>query len=658
MASIFLSYAREDFAKAQRVAGALEAVGHSVWWDRQLHPGERFSAEIDKALKSSDAVVALWSRASIESAWVQDEAGVGRDTGRLVPALLEPVAPPLGFRQYHAVDLSRGRLNARSIQPLVQAVQDRLSGKRPKTTEPAKPRFAALSIRPLWAMAAALALLITVVTALLVINRQQTSRPTQKPTIALLPFNTTSLDPELRDLAAQTRDSIAHTFSQSGLPVQLLNSAPKGRPVTDFLFGGDFSRNGDKVQATIRLDEAEHGVTVYSQQFESVGEDTRNLPERIGVQLAETFTGSAPLAILDRRHPIDPPLLADLLMNGPDLQIYQVKKRAAAQLPNVAVAQLGFALFTSFVLDQLPHAERAEALAEARRAADRAIALDPNFADNYFAWCNLHSEVLLIECEDRLRAGRRVNPEMPNLNRHLAWLLRDVGRSDEAVELASLSYTDHPYNANKIGDMLWVLNFTGDEDGARQLYQKGVRWFPERRSGFAYERFWGLVESGNFDALPHLEEEIGPGVLDAEVLKGSALLTLINAKTIPAAKQICLSAKGDNKILCMLRLSSVGDQDDAYAIADKIYPRRVGRSPAETEQIWIDHPYGDGPRRFITSPAAAPMRRDPRYLQLAQRVGLLDYWRSGRAPDFCRESPEPICSQLLKKETNASARSH
>jgi hypothetical protein len=100
----------------------------------------------------------------------------------------------------------------------------------------------------------------------------------------------------------------------------------------------------------------------------------------------------------------------------------------------------------------------------------------------------------------------------------------------------------------------------------------------------------------------------------------------------------------------MLLLSSLGDQDDAYAIADEIYPRRVGRTPSETEQIWLDHQNGAGPLEFITSPAAAPMRRDPRYLQLAQRVGLLDYWRNGRAPDFCRKRPEPICSQLLKRK--------
>jgi len=34
-------------------------------------------------------------------------------------------------------------------------------------------------------------------------------------------------------------------------------------------------------------------------------------------------------------------------------------------------------------------------------------------------------------------------------------------------------------------------------------------------------------------------------------------------------------------------------------------------------------------------------------LQLAERTGLLAYWRSGRPPDFCGKQPEPICAQLL-----------
>ncbi len=109
MAKVFLSYAREDEAAAKQLAEGVGRAGHDVWWDRHIQGGSRFSAEIDRELKSADAVVVLWSEASVESAWVQDEAAEGRDSGRLVPVSLNGSRPPLGFRQFHTVELERRR---------------------------------------------------------------------------------------------------------------------------------------------------------------------------------------------------------------------------------------------------------------------------------------------------------------------------------------------------------------------------------------------------------------------------------------------------------------------------------------------------------------------------------------------------------------------
>src|SRR5690348_18469643 len=85
VARIFLSYARDDVDAAKQLASCIGDAGHDVWWDRHLHAGSRFAAEIDKALKDAEAVVVMWSPTSIDSAWVQDEAAEGRDSGRLVP---------------------------------------------------------------------------------------------------------------------------------------------------------------------------------------------------------------------------------------------------------------------------------------------------------------------------------------------------------------------------------------------------------------------------------------------------------------------------------------------------------------------------------------------------------------------------------------------
>ena len=108
MAKLFLSYSRKDEAKARRFTEWLEREGHAVWRDEDdIGGGASFSSEIDKALKDSNAVLVLWSAQSVESAWVRDEAGYGRDAGKLIPFSLDRIEPPLGFRQFQSIELHK-----------------------------------------------------------------------------------------------------------------------------------------------------------------------------------------------------------------------------------------------------------------------------------------------------------------------------------------------------------------------------------------------------------------------------------------------------------------------------------------------------------------------------------------------------------------------
>ncbi|MCL6729774.1 TIR domain-containing protein [Sphingomonas hankyongi] len=659
MAAIFLSYAREDRACAEKLARALETAGHEVWWDRRLDGGEEFSEEIEAALEKSDAVVVAWSKESIKSRWVRDEAGVGGDKGRLVPVSIDGSLPPMGFRQFHTVDLTGWKAAKRDVRTaeLLRSVERRLQGKEelPPTSRTAKlPRPARVLGRPSIILAAMLAFLLATAGAYFYLKGDQSSSAL-KPTIGVLPF--TSSDAELRQLGLQARDSLGHTFSQSGVPVRLMDSAPQAdRSPVDFLISGDLSRTAGKILATVRLDEAASQVTVFSQRFEVSREDVGNLPERIGAQLAGNLTWAYPMMLLDRRRPIDPALLADLLQGENfagdrfGLQPYQNLKRVAAKAPSLAAAQIGVAFNTSFVLDQIPRDERPGEVVAARSAADRAIKMSPRFGDTYAVWCNLHSEALLAGCEDSLRAGRRVDPDAPFLNAFLSHLLRSVGRPGEALELARLSYTHDLYVPTKISWMLKMLEYVDEGDEAEELYQQGARWWPEFKGSFFRDRISGVIDRGDFQALPDIERDMDAKKLLPQYAGSAPLVAALKTKSVGAARRACTD-EDDYwlSVSCMLVLARLGDEDGAYAIADRLYPQRVGQTPAETERIWLDDPFGAGSLEFITSPSAAPMRRDPRYLQLAQRVGLLDYWRSGRPPDFCRKDPEPICPQLLKR---------
>jgi TolB-like protein/tetratricopeptide (TPR) repeat protein len=131
--SVFVSYAHEDRPRAQAVITVLERAGFQVWWDSLIVAGTPFASTTEQALEAASAVVVLWSRDSIASHWVRDEATVGRDRARLVPASLDGSEPPIGFRQYLFIDLSkwRGKADAPEIQAVVQAVQAAVDSKPP-----------------------------------------------------------------------------------------------------------------------------------------------------------------------------------------------------------------------------------------------------------------------------------------------------------------------------------------------------------------------------------------------------------------------------------------------------------------------------------------------------------------------------------------------
>ena len=152
MGRIFLSYAREDVEAAQAFAHALEGAGHEVWWDHHLRAGSRFSWDIAEALKNAEAVVVLWSRDSVESAWVQDEAAEGLESARLVPLTLDGSKPPLGFRQFHTIGMNGWQSGGEAFEPLLKAVAAAISGDRSTAPAPVErepvTRLPAIYVRP------------------------------------------------------------------------------------------------------------------------------------------------------------------------------------------------------------------------------------------------------------------------------------------------------------------------------------------------------------------------------------------------------------------------------------------------------------------------------------------------------------------------------
>jgi TolB-like protein len=652
MAAIFLSYAREDRRFAEVLAQVLESAGHSVWWDSRIGGGEEFSAKIEAELDKSDVVVVAWSKDSVKSRWVRDEAGVGGDTGRLVPVSIDGSMPAMGFRQFHTIDLSGwegGKRDARTAE-LLYSVERRLKGADAAPAPVTRPArgFRFSGARRFWAVAAISVLLVTVA-AYLFVNRTAKA-PTSAPSVALLPFTADSSDADARKLASATRENVAHTLSQSAFAVRTIDVLPQnGRPPADFLISGQVTTTPDKVVTTVRMEETEHRVVVFSHQFEAKRDKAWDLPEQVGAQVASQLSWTAPLIALERRHPSDPAIVAALLQSSTAglggvsaLQDFETARRLAAKAPDSPLAQNQLAFNTAFALNLLPREQRAEAIAAARRAVDRTTKLAPEFGGGYIPWCLLHSDVRLAECEDRLRTAMRRDPDDPFVNWFLSRLLNNVGRNAEAADLARLSLAHDQYMPYKIAQMLRMLEITGQAREAAELYENSTRWWPGNGE-IAWYRVSGMIQRGDFRAAQRFEDEAGGGS------QSSPVLLAITRGSIGAVRSACSTAEDIDSVLCMLALARLGDSDAAFRSADQLYPSRRGRSPAEEDRLWIENAPAI-PLAFLTSPVAAPMRRDPRYLQLAERTGLLAYWRSGHPPDFCRKGPEATCARLLKRD--------
>ena len=471
-------------------------------------------------------------------------------------------------------------------------------------------------------------------------------------TVGLLPFETSAADPATRAIAFAAHDSLSHALSRTRFALAEINPGAHQQPTADFLISADVSSTPEKIIATVRMEDANHRIVVYSQRFAVSRDKAWTLPEFIGPQVAGSLGWTVPLLLADHRYPSNPTIVANLFREtDPDqtnqLSDYDRTHRLAARAPESAIAQMALALDSAWALYDLPREQRAEVAAVGRAAANRLERLAPEFGDSYVPWCLLHSPARSAECEDRLRVAKKRDPDSPWLDFVLAQELKIGGRMIEALQLARHSLAADEFIPVKIGLTLRTLEATGQKEEAEQLYRRDQRWWPDDESIF-WDRVYGMMDRGDFAALAQFKNEVRSGKLSAALEPVPPLASAVRSKNLSAARKACpvVQPGSFKRDLCMLVYARLGDNDDAFTLASQIFPDRVGRSPAEEDRVWLDS-ISVTDTDIVTGSAAAPLRRDPRYLALAQRTGLLAYWRSGRLPDFCRApQPEPICAQL------------
>jgi diguanylate cyclase (GGDEF)-like protein len=103
-----------------------------------MEGGQNIDSAIDSALTEAQCVIVVWSRKSIDSRWVRDEAEEALNNAKLLPILAESaIRPPYGFRRVSAVDMTEwdGTATAALFQELLSHIESRLGIKTKATRE-------------------------------------------------------------------------------------------------------------------------------------------------------------------------------------------------------------------------------------------------------------------------------------------------------------------------------------------------------------------------------------------------------------------------------------------------------------------------------------------------------------------------------------------
>jgi TolB-like protein len=302
--TVFLSYARADQDAARKLAHALGESGLVVWWDTLIEGGAAFARTIEAALDRCDAVLVLWSPRSVESDWVLDEAARGRELHKLVPVTLDGTMPPLGFRQYQSIDLSRwsGQIDAGEIAAIargVAAVRGRADAA--PALPPARRGSPGRTLNRRALLIGGVGGLAVVGTAAWYRGLLDPRPPPSGNSIAVLPFKNLSGDPAQEYFSDGLSEELRATLARNlKLQVMAQASSAKFRARVDdavtiaseltvaYLLDGSVRRSGDIVRITADLVDGKTGFSRWTQTFD------RSMRDIFAVQseIASTVAGA------------------------------------------------------------------------------------------------------------------------------------------------------------------------------------------------------------------------------------------------------------------------------------------------------------------------------------------------------------------------------
>lgn len=638
MANLFLSYSREDAERVQLLANALECEGHDVWWDRHISGGEEFADVIEQALASADLVVVCWTESSVHSAWVRDEAAMGRDSGRMVPVALDNCIPPLGFRQFQTIDLSdwNGRRRSRALEPLKDVIANKQSGadQQGKVASPPTRQRRSGFAGQRWSVAAAAALVL-IIGGVFLYSRlwAGADRITPKVVVGEFALVSSDLPRALPDMLSQ---EILAAFGAENAVAVVATGGGSAASSAPFVMDGSISRLGDAVRFTVNIKNRRSGVVLWSSGFEHETADAVAARQaavgasqvvRCGLWGASSYKGSMTDQALS--------LYFNWCSEHWGGSAVNVAELDAARRVTVAVPDFSFG-WSALALAAMPLAAADSVEAEQLRkegmaAAGKSMQLDRQNPEGYMAIAGLLPMERYAEREELLKKAISVRPTECGCERQAYGdFLASVGRLQEAVvqyERARAMRPLAPFSNVRFAQALYVV---GRNDEADRILSDTIKLWPDATSLQLLKMKSALWTGRHDDAIAMLAVPDLPLTSTQRTTLTAAFRALkskdpgLRAKSVEDLERFAGDPRYNDRLV-VGALAALGAREAALRAATNLVRTR-GLYDAEV----------------LFEPNLAAARVEPAYAQLVRDLGLTAYWRATRtAPDICRDSAKP-----------------
>jgi TolB-like protein len=659
VSDVFISYARSTAAHAQALAKALRALGYSVWLDDDLPAHRAYGGVIEEQLTAAKAVLVIWSADAVNSEWVLSEANRAREDHKLVQLAVDKTRLPMPFDQIQCADLTgwRGDTNAPGWRKVIASIAD-LAG----ATLAPSPQVSAKPHRPIWAGRSAWLLGGVAVIAILVVALWpglRPFRPSAPPTearVAIMPFESRGEGPGPRDFAAGLTDEILSVLSADQIQAisrsdSLALRGANSREALDrlgvgLLLDGTVQGDGNTLRVSVHLDDAREHVTLWSKAFEGASSG----PDALQAQVAARAADMTKWAVVGRSAgggKIDTATLAAFIQGSEQLsngggRALPILRQVVARAPGFAAGHSHLAVALAGSVADAPPGDRSRMVAETQTEARRALTLDPKSGEAYLALQVVSPLGAWQEREALMLKGLSVDPDFPYLNFHYSVFLGQVGRNAEALAVAQRAEALNPLFVFASANKAKRLTAVGQIEQGRSTIDRTARLWPDSPVA-TWGRFYIAALTGSVSEArallndpktrPAMATSVDVGVWDA-VLKVRD--SKYGPQTKGAAQNVVAAAEAGqfDRRDAVLALALLGDVDDALLQAERFYgPERLNAP------LSVDPPLD---MAILFHPATRTMRRDPRFMALAGKLGLVDYWRkSGKWPDFCNEPGLP-----------------